>query len=147
MEMPDCAALVRAFYDDIWNRQDLARIPELLDREVTFRGSLGRSLCGHGEFRAYVEMVHAALADYRCDILDLVCENYRAFARMLFHGRHVGAFLGHPPTGRHVQWHGAALFTVVGARIVDLWVLGDLYALIPQLAQQGTAAGSRESHP
>ena len=78
--------------------------------------------------------MHAALADYRCDILDLVEEGDKVVARMRFHGRHRGPLLGYAPTGRHVEWAGSAHFRFAGGLIAGLWVLGDLHGLVSQLA-------------
>jgi steroid delta-isomerase-like uncharacterized protein len=126
--------LVASFYADIWNEGDLSAVPTLLREDFTFRGSLGAERTGHDGFAAYVTMVRGALADYRCDVLDLVAEDQRAFARMRFSGLHVGEFLGFAPTGRRIEWLGAALFTMgEDGRIADLWVLGDVATLTAQL--------------
>jgi steroid delta-isomerase-like uncharacterized protein len=126
--------LVASFYADIWNRGDLSSIPSLLCDDFTFRGSLGAERKGHAGFAAYVSMVRGALDGYRCEILDLVTEDLRAFARMRFSGVHVGEFLGYAPSGKQVEWMGAALFTAgKDGRIADLWVLGDVQALTSQL--------------
>lgn len=133
--------LVASFYADIWNRGDLSVIPTLLREDFTFRGSLGAERRGHDGFAAYVAMVRGALADYRCDVLDLIAEDQRAFARMRFSGRHVGELLGFAPSGRKVEWLGAALFTMGDdGRIGDLWVLGDVAALTAQLAAASATA-------
>jgi steroid delta-isomerase-like uncharacterized protein len=130
----DLRALVASFYADVWNRGELARVPALLREDFTFRGSLGAEVTGHAAFAAYVEEVRGALGDYRCDILDLVVEGARAFARMRFSGVHRGPFLGFPATGRRVEWAGAALFTAApDGRIADLWVLGDVARLRARL--------------
>jgi predicted ester cyclase len=137
----DLRDAVEAFYAEIWNRGDLAAVPSLLRDDFTFRGSLGAERKGHAGFVAYVELVRGALADYRCEILDLVVEPPRAFARMRFSGVHRGAFLGFAPTGRRLEWMGAALFTAAGdGRIAGLWVLGDLQALTGQLEANARAA-------
>jgi orotate phosphoribosyltransferase len=127
-------ALVEEFYAEIWNRHDRSRIPQLVTPDFAFRGSLGSSLHGGEAFASYVDMVHRALGDYRCDILDLVVEGDRAFARMRFSGVHRGELLGHPATGKRVEWAGAALFTFQGGRIAELWVLGDVHGLLQELA-------------
>lgn len=126
-------AMVRRFYDEIWNRPDLSAVPEILAPDVTFRGSLGARKVGHAEFADYVRDVTGALADYRCDIEDLVVEGDKAVARMTFSGVHRAPFLGVPATGRRVAWAGAAFFTFAGGQIGDLWVLGDLHGLRQQL--------------
>lgn len=128
---------VRRFYDEVWNRQDLAVIADLLTPDVAFRGSLGPVRHGHARFADYVREVATALGDYRCDVEDLVAEADRVVARMTFSGVHRGDLLGVPPSGRRVSWAGAAFFTFVDGRVADLWVLGDLAGLRQQLSHWG----------
>ena len=126
--------VVRRFYEEVWNRHDLTRLGEILEPYFSFRGSLGPELTGPAAFAAYVDQVHASLADYRCEIVDLVGEGEKAVARMRFHGLHRAPLLAFAPTGRQVEWAGSAHFTFAGGKIADLWVLGDLYGLIKQLS-------------
>jgi steroid delta-isomerase-like uncharacterized protein len=122
-------ALVRAFYDRIWNAGDLAAVDELMDEECSFRGSLGTEVRGREGFKDYVRSVRGALSDYRCEILDCVAEGERAAAKMRFSGLHTAPFRGHPPTGKQVHWNGAAFFRFAGGVIAEVWVLGDLAGL------------------
>jgi predicted ester cyclase len=125
--------VVVAFYERIWNRQEKAAIAQLIHLDFTFRGSLGPTMTGHAAFADYVDKVTGALGNYRCIIRDMVCEGDRAFARMQFEGIHRGAFMGFPPTRRPIAWAGAALFTLKGGKIADLWVLGDVDGLRAEL--------------
>jgi steroid delta-isomerase-like uncharacterized protein len=134
--------LVSAFYSRIWNDGDVGAIADLIAEDFSFRGSLGAELRGREAFRDYVLMVRSALVDYRCDILDCVTENHRAFSKMRFSGRHVGTFRGFAPTGKQVEWVGAALFELRGAQIGAVWVLGDVEGLDARLCDNQT---SRES--
>jgi predicted ester cyclase len=120
---------VATFYERIWNAGDLQAVSALLAPDFSFRGSLGAELQGRDAFAGYVRSIRAALADYRCDILECVAEGDRAFAQLLFSGRHVGVLRGCAPTGRRVAWHGAALFRLRGETIASVWVLGDVAAL------------------
>jgi predicted ester cyclase len=120
--------LVESFYSRIWNAGD-EHVDDLLSPDFAFRGSLGTEAHGHGEFLAYVRSVRGCLANYHCKTLECVTEPPQSFARMLFSGIHVAPFRGFPPTGKQVQWHGAALFTFREAVISELWVLGDLVGL------------------
>jgi hypothetical protein len=43
-----------------------------------------------------------------------------------------------PETGRHIEWQGAAFFITDGARIVNLWVLGDVDEIRRQLESGGS---------
>ena len=134
MSADQIRTVVQSFYADIWNQRDTSKIALLLSPNFTFRGSLGQTRTGHGGFASYVDFVHDAVAGFRCDILELVVEGSKAFARMRFSGIHRGELFGFQPTGKPVEWSGAALFTFSGGQIADLWVLGDVHALLQLLA-------------
>lgn len=125
--------LVGRFYDQLWNRVDLAIAAEILHPDVSFRGSVGVGAVGRAEVCNYVSMVTTALSGYRCDVETLIAEGPSAAARVRFSGVHVGDFLGHAPTGRHVEWIGAASFVEEEGMLRDIWVLGDLDSLRRQL--------------
>ncbi len=126
---------VETFYHVIWNQHDKSAIPGVLSESFEFRGSLGFLKQGHAGFAEYLDMVHGALADYRCDIEELVCDETRVFARMTFSGLHRAEFLGFPATGQKVSWQGAALFHFADGLVQKLWVLGDVKSLEEQLQQ------------
>ena len=133
METDRIRAVVESFYGDIWNRHDKSKIPLLLRTNFTFRGSLGQSKTGHDGFASYLDFVHATLAEFRCDIVELVVERPKAFARMRFSGIHSAMFFGFAPTWKPIEWAGAALFTFLDGQVGDLWVLGDVHGLMQVL--------------
>lgn len=133
-------SVVYGFYADIWNRHDKSKIAGFLHEGFTFRGSLGQTKTGHEGFASYVDSVHNALGDYRCEIVDLVVEVPKAFARMRFSGIHRDKFLGRPPTGKSIEWAGAALFTFQEDKVADLWVLGDVHGLVQLLDRNAARA-------
>ena len=141
MSSSPARAVVQSFYEDIWNRHDKSKIPHLLCDNFTFRGSLGQTKVGHDGFGNYVDFVHTALACYRCEILDIVIEDSKAFARMQFSGIHQGEFFGYPPTNKPVAWQGAALFSFTVDKVADLWVIGDVHGLL-QLLEKNAICGS-----
>lgn len=126
---------VEAFYHDVWNRHDKSMIPELLCADIKFRGSLGQYRVGHEGFADYLDEVHAALGDYRCEILDLVIDDAKVFARMRFSGIHRGELLGYAPSGQRIEWAGAALFLFRDGKIADLWVLGDVHGVLADMSR------------
>ena len=133
MEYSALKTVVQRFYADVWNNHDKSAIPSLLQSDFTFRGSLGQIKTGYFEFSEYVDFVHQALGAYQCDILDLVSEGNQCFARMRFSGTHRGDFMGFKPTGKKVEWAGAALFSFREGLVADLWVLGDVHGLLQLL--------------
>jgi predicted ester cyclase len=118
----------------MWDKPDKSLIPSLLHRDFTFRGSLGQVLQGHEHFADYIDFVNKALRKNTNDILNMVEEGDKVFAKLRYHGYHVGEFFGFQPTGRHVWWYGTPLFTFDGPKVRDLWVLGDIHGLKETLA-------------
>jgi hypothetical protein len=117
--------IVRVFYKDTW-----ALIPSIFHDDFAFRGSLGPALRGHEQLAGYVDMVTQALGQHTTDILDLVEEGDKVFGKVRFHGIHRKELLGVAPTGAHVWWYGAPMFTFEDGKVRDLWVLGDLHGLL-----------------
>ena len=125
--------LVQLFYEKFWNEVDLGIADEILHPDVTFRGSVGLGATGRREVCDYVLMVTTALSGYRCDVESLIADGERVAAKVRFSGNHTGEFLGYAPTGRRVEWVGAAFFSVERDKLRDVWVLGDLESLRAQL--------------
>ena len=124
---------VRAFYKDLWDHADKSLIPQIFHDDFSFRGSLGPVLVGHEQFAGYVDHVTGAFGQYTSDILVMIEEGNRVSGKMRFHGYHRKALFGVPPSGRHVWWTGMPIFTFDGAKVRDLYVLGDVHGLIERL--------------
>lgn len=128
------AAVVRAFYADLWERGDLSRMPALMHDDIGFQGTFGQIMHGHDAFGAYVRSVRHAFSTYRCDVVDLLADGDRVATRVRFSGRHdAGPFLDFAPTGRDLAWEGVGFFTFDDGRIRHLWVMGDMLGLLGQL--------------
>ena len=125
--------LVQRFYHEVWNEADETVAREILHADLRFKASLGPVRTGPEGFIDYMRSIHAALANYRCVIDDLIETDNRAAARMRFRGTHRGPFFGMPATGNDIEWIGAAFFTTDGCQITDIWVLGDVDAVKQQL--------------
>ncbi len=126
---------VKKFYSVLWDAHDKDQMSSVLHEDFTFRGSLGQEKRGLDGFAEYVDMVHAALGEYRCVIEELVSESDKVFAKMRSTGIHKGEFLGYAPTQKRLSWQGCALFTFRGDKVANVWVLGDLKSLEKQLAE------------
>ena len=144
LELPTAAwsaqkEAVRVFYKEMWDHANTALVERLFHPEFTFRGSLGPHLVGHLQFIDYVHRVTGALDRYTSDILDLGQEGNKVFGKLRFHGYHRRELFGIQPSGRHVWWYGAPIFTFDGEQIRDLWVLGDIHGLIARLRGEASA--------
>lgn len=126
---------VHKFYEAVWNEADKEVIPELLSEDFAFRGSLGHVEHGHAGFCNYLDQVHQALGEYCCKVVDVVAEDNRAYARILYTGIHRGELFGFAPTHAKIKWDGVAIFTFTDGKIAELWALWDVNGVMKQLAR------------
>ena len=138
VSVEDNKALIRRYYDDLWNAWNLALADEIIGTYVAFRGSLGVKVQGLEGFKDYVNFVRQAFPDFRNHIDDLIAEGDRVVARLTYSGTHVGELFGISPTGKRVTYTGVAIFRIADGKIMDGWVLGDTRQLLRQL--EGGAA-------
>ena len=80
-----------------------------------------------------MSMNDRAFGKYTTDILAMIEEGDRVSGKMRFHGFHRKELFGVPPSGRHVWWTGMPIFTFEGAKVRELFVLGDIHGLIGRL--------------
>lgn len=126
-------ALVRRYYEEMWNRWDFALADEIIGEGLVFRGSLGVSVEGREGFTEYMRTVRWAFPDFHNHVEELIAENDRVAARLTYAGTHQGELFGIGATGRRVSYVGVALFRISEGRIVEGWVLGDVHGLVRQL--------------
>jgi steroid delta-isomerase-like uncharacterized protein len=126
-------ALVRRYYDELWNQWRLDLMPELLVGDFRFRGSFGVTARGHRAFGDYVQMVRDAFPDFRNHVESMLAEDNRVVARLQYTGTHRGKIFGLTPSGTRVSYAGVAIFAIGGNQIMSGWVLSDRYELMQQL--------------
>ena len=127
-------ALIRRYYEEMWNRWDFALADELIAGDVAFRGSLGVSVQGREGFKDYMRTVRRAFPDFHNQIEELIAEDGQVVARLTYTGTHEGELFRIGPTGRRVSYAGVAIFRIAGGRIAAGWVLGDVHALVEQIS-------------
>jgi predicted ester cyclase len=126
--------LVRAWYEEMWNRWDETVFGRILDPDVELRGSLGRTHRGYDGIASYMRFVRDAFPDFHNEIDATVEDGAAVFARLRYTATHRGPIFGIAPTGRRIEYAGAALFRFRDERIWNVWVLGDVDGLKRQLA-------------
>ncbi|WP_431305140.1 ester cyclase [Sediminicoccus sp. BL-A-41-H5] len=94
--MTEASHLVRRFHHEVWNRADEDTGREIPAPDFRFRGSLGAD-----GFTASLRLIHAACADYHCEMQAPIEDGPRPAARMRFSGRHRGPRFGIAVTGPH----------------------------------------------
>ena len=135
---------MRRFYESLWNAWDDESVDEVLAPDFWFRGSLGTFVTGRDAWRGYRDSVRSGSPDFHVEVVDLVCDERRAAARLVCAGHHVGTLLGISGSGRFFRYDAAAFFTRTNSLLDRGWVLGDLDTLRRQLtsAEPGGPGGT-----
>lgn len=125
--------LIKKWYYRLWNNWDMDIIPEILDDKITFRGSLGQEKRGYTGLKEYINYIRDSFPDFRNEIKIIITEKNQSFAKLKYTGTHKGEIFGIELTNKKISYSGTAVFTFEKGKIVDVWVLGDIYGLLQQL--------------
>ena len=125
--------LIEKWYLQMWNQWDKAVFSEILDENISFRGSLGQEKKGYEGLSDYIDLIRTSFPDFHNEIELIITEGNQSFAKLKYTGTHQGKLFGIEPTNRQITYYGSAVFTFKNRKITDVWVLGDVYGLIQQL--------------
>lgn len=91
--------------------------------------------------RRWIAPFRASFPDVHMEIVELIAEGDKVVGRFTCSATHLGAWLGHGPTGRRFERvNEVAIFRLREGRIVHAWSLEDTLSRLRQLgltSQQG----------
>jgi steroid delta-isomerase-like uncharacterized protein len=122
-------AVVRRFYEELWNQWKLDVADEILASDLRFRGTLVASGTGIGAFSEYFEQTPIAFPDLHAVIDELIAADDAVVAGLTWSATHAGDLTGIPAIGRRWSYVGAGIFYLDGGRIQDAWIVGDAQEL------------------
>lgn len=122
-------AVVRRFYDELWNHWNLGVADEIVSEALRFRGSRGAEVTGRQAFKRYVEATRAAFPDWHNRVDEMLAVADRVVTRMTWSGTRRGRLADVEPTGARVEYPGAAFFRLAGGMIEEAWIVGDTQLL------------------
>jgi predicted ester cyclase len=132
-------ALVLRFWDEIWNKRNVALAHDILPLD-------------YAAFEIpWVELWHAAFPDFRVTVNELVAEGDTVVSRVTIRGTHRGELKGElvrwlteplPPTGKRMEIDGIWIFKVTDGKMLRAETRGvaDWLGLLRQLGAETTPA-------
>ena len=114
--------VVRRLVDEVLNGGRLELVDELYAPELAAAA------------RRWIAPFLASFPDVHMEIVELVAERDTVVGRFTCSATHLGAWLGHAPTGRRFERvDEVAIFRFRDGRIVDAWSLEDTLGRLRQL--------------
>ena len=133
MSNEDNKALIRRFYEEVFNKRNLAAIndfyaPDHIDH--TLPPGLPVSL--EGTKQAIATMLEG-FPDLRITNEDMIAEGDKVVIRFTTHGTQQGTLGRIPPTGEQVAVSTIEITRIAGGKIVEDWGLDDRLGMLQQL--------------
>jgi steroid delta-isomerase-like uncharacterized protein len=127
--------LVRRFIDEIFVKGNADAVDKLVTSDFTPH-SWGRMPPGIEPLKDAIRRVHAGVSDVSMKIEDVIAEEDKVAVRVTARGRHTGAFMGLPPSGRDYAISETHIFHLRDGRISEHWRDADMLGLMRQLGDQ-----------
>jgi steroid delta-isomerase-like uncharacterized protein len=135
-EASDNAALIRRWFEEVWNKGREEAIDELFGEEGVAHGladEAGEPLRGPSGFKPFFRRFREAFPGIEVVVEDTVSEGDKVAARCTVRGRHGGDTLGFTATERPVEFTGIAIVRVSGGKIAEAWNNFDFMSMFQQL--------------
>jgi steroid delta-isomerase-like uncharacterized protein len=134
MAVEDNKALVRRFFDEVFNAQSGEAAAALLTPDfVAHHPAFPDGIRGPDGIMQMTGMFRAGFPDLHYTPEDLVGEADRVAVRWTARGTHRGPFMGTPASGRPVTVTGTDIFRAADGRLVEAWVNSDFLGLMQQI--------------
>ena len=125
-------ALVRRWFDEVWNQGRFESVDELLTADAVVHG-LGEPMRGPAEFRPFHNAYRQAFPDMHIEIDDMVAEGDKVAFRWTVTGTNRGGTLGFAATNRRARFEGMGMVRVRDGKLVEGWNSFDQLGMLQQL--------------
>jgi predicted ester cyclase len=134
----DAKTLYRTFVEEVINKGDYDRIPEIFAEDyLDHNAPPGAPTGGYDAIKAVPMMFRGAFPDVHFTIEDMISQDGWVATRVTGNATHLGKpFMSIEPTGLRVSWSSMGFFRVAKGRIVEHYGQPDLAALHSQLTRE-----------
>jgi steroid delta-isomerase-like uncharacterized protein len=124
---------MRQWFTEVWNERREDAIDRLMAPDGRVHGLGGEVIVGPAAFKPFYRAFCGAFADLRVEITETLVDGDRVAVYCRVTGRHVGAALGGPATGRPVEFCGMTIGRVRDGRLIEGWNTFDFLTMYQQM--------------
>jgi len=121
------------FYDEVFNKKNRAAIDEFIDPNQVDHAAPPGTPGGLAGAKQTISMYLTAFPDLHFTVEDMIVEGDKIVARLTVRGTQQGAFMGIPPTGKHVTVTAIDISRMAGGKSVEHWIEMDTLGMMQQL--------------
>jgi predicted ester cyclase len=123
----------RRFYEEVFNKKNRAAIDEFIDPKQVDHAAPPGTPGGLAGATQTIGMYLTAFPDLHFTVEDMIAEGDKLVARLTCRGTQQGAFMGIPPTGKHVTVTAIDISRFAGGKSVEHWLEMDTLGMMQQL--------------
>jgi steroid delta-isomerase-like uncharacterized protein len=132
--------LVRRFYREVYVDWNMAVVDAVVSPRFVSHDWPEGGPSGPQAFRDYYSALRSAVPDAHYVVDDLIAEDDKVMVRWRLLGTHQRAFNGIPPTCAAITLRGIAVYRLERGKLIERWVVSDLYSLVHGAARPEKAA-------
>ena len=145
-------AIVRRFYEQVWEKGNVAAVDELITPNLVDHFHYPAHVPVPAEYQLSLEQIkqnvsqfHTTFPDFQYTVELQVAEGDLVVTRLTARGTHTGeyrglTYKGIPPTGKVVTWTYTAIVRILDGKIVEQWSNGDDLGRLQQLGALPTTS-------
>jgi steroid delta-isomerase-like uncharacterized protein len=129
----DNKALVRRWFEEVWNKGREEAIDEMFAADGVAHGLGDEPLRGAAGFKPFYRTFREAFPDVEVIVEDTIVEGDKVVARCRVRASHQGDTLGYAATHQPTEFTGITIARVRGGKIVEAWNNFDFMSMHQQL--------------
>lgn len=138
MTAADSKAIVRRFYEKLWNDRQIEIADEIFAADcLTHQLQSGAEDVGvlrdPQAIKQHVASWLAGFADLRFQVEEMIAEADKVVTRCVAHGTHTGAWCGISPTNKQISIRMVVIHKIQNGKIAEDWVLVESLGFFQQL--------------
>lgn len=140
----DAAALMRRWFQEVWNEGKESTIDEMFPQDSVMWGVSRPNVSSRGpeEFRTFYHATRSVFTDMHIELEDVTQQGDIAFARFTVTAKHSGDGLGIEATGKELKLVGMCAIRAANGVIVEGWNIWDQVGLARELGVLGPQAAA-----
>lgn len=140
MSVEENKALVRKFFEEVWNNRNLDALDELYSEDFTLHALWQNTSAGGAIEATGIEPAKKVIGgwftgfpDIKVTVEDQVAENDLVGSRHSSHGTHQADFMGIPASGKEATVTGMTITRIADGKMVEAWTCWDALGMFEQL--------------
>ncbi len=133
MPAEDNKAAMKRFYDEVWNRGNIAAVDELNAPDFMDHSPPIGFPSGTEGIKQFASTIRQSFSNFSLIPDDIIAEGDKVVVRWTAKGTHTQEFLGIAPTGKQVTVTGIDIARMSNNKIAEHWGQWDTMGMMQQL--------------